>query len=364
MIQVSIRPEWDLHSSSGERLERHCLPLLLAIEQGGRLTAAAEAVGLSYRHAWNLLQRWEQLFGRPLVELERGRGARLTPLGARLVRADQRIRARLTPQLMSLAAEVETEINQALEGPSPLLRMHASHGFAVARLRERLEARRDVRWELQFRGGIDALASLAQGTCELAGFHVPCGELGEAAIARFQPWLDERQCVLPFVIRRQGLILPTGNPERIAALADLAAPGLRFVNRQRGAGTRELFDGLLARAGVEPVKLKGYEHEEYTHSAVAAFVASGMADVGFGVEAAAREFGLDFLPLAEEYYSLLCWRELVQEPPVAALLELLRDRQFQAEIEAVPGYRIFNAGAVWSLKEALARWREGAQQPA
>lgn len=358
MIQVKFHPQWDLRSDKGEQLDRHCLPLLRAIDEGGRLSRAAQALGLSYRHAWNLLNRWEGLFGAALVELERGRGARLTDLGSRLLRADQRIRARLTPQLMSLAAEVETEINRTLEGPSTLLRVHASHGFAIAKLRERLQQRRDVRWELQFRGRVDAVASLSQRNCEIAGFHVPCGGLAEQALEHYQPWFDTGQRVLPFVIRREGLMLPLGNPAGIRTLAGLAGTRLRFVNRQSGSGTRELFDHLLLQAGIRSNELNGYQHEEFTHSAVAAFVASGMADVGFGVEAAAREFGLDFIPLAEEHYSLLCWGELLGSSPAQALLALLADRQFQADINAMPGYRCSHAGEVMTLEDAIAHWRQ------
>lgn len=356
MIRVSLSPQWEVNGHDGEQLDRHCLPLLLAIERSGRLTEAARHCDLSYRHAWNLLERWRALFGQPLVELQRGRGARLTPLGLRLVRAEQRLRARLTPQLMSLAAEIETELNQALDGPAPQLRIHASHGFAIALLRERLEQYPDLRWELQFKGGLDAVASLHQRNCELAGFHLPRGGSDEI-LNDYLPWLDPDQVVLPFVIRRQGLILPKGNPRRIRSLSELARPGLRFVNRQRGSGSRALLDHLLREARVETMALRGYQHEEFTHSAVAAFVASGMADAGFGVEAAAREFGLDFLPLAEEYYSLLCWRETLSNPALRSLLALLAEPGFQRRIDAVPGYLCAHAGETWSLTDALARWR-------
>jgi len=356
MIEISIHPQWDLRSVSGEQLDRHCLPLLLAIEEGGRLGHAADKLGMSYRHAWNLIQRWESLFGAALVELERGRGARLTPLGQRLLRADQRIHARLAPQLMSLAAEIQTEINQALEGPSTLLRVHASHGFAIARLRAQLEQRRDVRWELQFRGRLEAVASLAQHDCELAGFHVPCGSLAGQALVHYRPWFHPDQRVLPFVIRCQGLMLPRGNPAKVRSLADVAGSGMRLVNRQRGSGTRELFDHLLQEAEIKDADLNGYQHEEYTHSAVAAFVASGMADAGFGVEAAAREFGLDFLPLAKEHYSLVCWKTLLDTSPARALLDLLADRKFQDEINAMPGYSCSHAGEVMTLEQAVSHW--------
>ncbi|GAB2790492.1 substrate-binding domain-containing protein [Halomonas shantousis] len=360
IVRVHIRPQWDLISHGEESLGPHCLPLLIAIDESGRLTHAAQSLGLSYRHAWNLLKRWEALFGQALVELERGRGARLSRLGKCLVNAERRIHARLEPQLMSLAAETETEINRTLQGPVPLLRIHASHGFAVAKLRERLEQCQELRWEFQFRGGLDALAALAERNCEVAGFHLPCDTLGSQAIERFRPWFDDTQCVLPFVIRRQGLILPAGNPGGLAAITDLARTGLRFVNRQPGSGTRELLDQLLRRHGIDAMHLSGYRHEEFTHSAVAAFVASGMADVGFGVEAAARQFGLAFVPLAEEFYSLICRRELLETVPVRMLVNLLADPAFQHEIDAIAGYRCFHAGEIWEMPQAVEMWQRHA----
>ncbi|MCC5810485.1 MAG: helix-turn-helix transcriptional regulator [Ectothiorhodospiraceae bacterium] len=358
MLKVRLHPQWELRNQAGEEVDQYCLPLLLAIEEAGTLSRAAGQVGISYRHAWNLLKRWEAWFGAALVSLERGRGAGLTPLGTRLIRADQRVRARLTPQLISLAAEAETELNRLLEGPATLLRVHASHGFAIAKLRERLEQHHQVRWELQFRSRVDAVASLAQANCEVAGFHVPCGPFAEEAISQYQPWLNGHQRVLPFVIRTQGLILPAGNPQRIRSLTDLRRAGMRFVNRQSGSGTRALLDRLLADQGVSSTELNGYHHEEFTHSAVAAFVASGMAEAGFGVETAAREFGLDFLPLAHEHYSLLCWEDFLDSEPADTLLALLGSEEFQHDVNAMPGYRCYHAGEVFTLDRALVLWRE------
>ncbi len=357
MLKVNLHPRWELRTTSGETVDGHCLPLLLAVQCTGTLTEAAAQVGLSYRHAWNLLKRWEACFGAPLVNLERGRGARLTTVGMQLLRADQRVQARLAPQLISLAAEVETELNRLLEGPSTLLRVHASHGFAIARLRERLEEHHQVRWELQFRSRVEAVASLAQGHCEVAGFHVPCGPFADEAIAQYRPWLNSRQRVLPFVIRTQGLMLRPADQARIHGLADLAGHGLRFVNRQSGSGTRALLEALLAEARIDPTRLDGYQHEEFTHSAVAAFVASGKADAGFGVETAAREFGLHFIPLAREHYSLLCGEAFLDTEPAHTLSGLLAARDFRREIDALPGYQYVYPGRAFTLEEAIAHWQ-------
>lgn len=361
-IVVRVEPHWSLRSDDGRHLDSRCLTMLQAIEQGGTLRSAATAAGISYRHAWNLLRDWEALFETPLVALERGRGAHLTPLGLRLLRADQRLRARLTPTLMSLAAEFESELAACLDDHDPPpRRLHASHGFAIAKLRDALEGQREARWELQFRSTTDAIAALAQRNCDVAAFHVPCTDhttgdiaaLRDRVLAAHRPWLHDGLKVLPFVIRTQGLMLPSGNPADIQTLDDLHKHDLRFVNRQSGSGSRALFDGLLARTGIERQQLRGYQHEEFTHSAIAACVAAGMADIGFGVEAAAHAFDLTFIPLVEEQYSLLCWADFLDTAAATTLLTLLADPRFQNEINAIPGYRCTNAGGVVELADVL-----------
>ncbi len=356
MIRIEIQPHWRFHQSDGSTLEPQGLELLQAVHETGKLTEAAARVGYSYRHAWNLLGKWQDFFGSPLIELQRGKGARLTALGEKLLRADQRIGARLTPQLDNLAGELEVELNRALQATRPGLRIHASHGFAVAALREWLEQDNRWQWELQFRSGVEAMLSLQRQDCDLAGLHVPAGPLGTLAMARIQPWLRAEHRVITFVVRTQGLILAPGNPLGIAGLADLQRAGLRLVNREQGSGTRMLLESLLQQAGIDSAGIGGFHNEEYTHPAVAAYVASGMADVGFGVEAAARLFGLAFVPLAREHYCLLCHQDSLALPAMAALLEVLQHPEFQARIGQLPGYALSRPGEVLPLAQALEQW--------
>jgi putative molybdopterin biosynthesis protein len=145
--------------------------------------------------------------------------------------------------------------------------------------------------------------------------------------------------VIRLVHREQGLIVAAGNPAGVAGLQDL--PRLRYVNRQRGAGTRVLLDHELARNGIDPQTVDGYEREEPTHLAVAAAVAAGRADAGLGVMAAARAFGLDFLPVAREPFDLVM---APGEPAVAPLLALLEDPEFKAQVEALGGYSTEETG--------------------
>ena len=141
-----------------------------------------------------------------------------------------------------------------------------------------------------------------------------------------------------FAQREQGLIVPHGNPKALRTLSDLTRPGVRFVNRQRGAGTRMLLDHLLTNEGIEPSAIEGYDREQYTHLAVAADVDSGMADVGLGIRAAARALGTDFIPVGMERYDLVIPNEHLSHPPVAALLAILRDPTFTDAVHSMGGY--------------------------
>src|SRR4051812_39475535 len=248
MPKISINPQWTLDSGNETAQLGRVLELLAAIKEEGNLLRGARKIGMSYRHAWGTIRESGRIFGAPLLEMGRGRGAVLTPLGEKLLWADKRVWARLAPVLDSLASELEAEIQRAASERAPILRIHASHGFAIELLRELL-ARKSVSLELKYRASMEALASFAGSDCDMAGFHVPQGELQGQALGFYSKWLQpERQPLINLATRRQGIMLPRGNPRKIVSLAALARPGLRFVNRQFGSGTRILLDLLLKRA--------------------------------------------------------------------------------------------------------------------
>lgn len=347
MKRIRITPAWYFSDEAGNQLDPKLFALLGAVHRHGKLTRAAEAVGVSYRHAWNLLNKWGEFFSIPLVELERGRGARLSALGEKLLWAEQRVIARLGPQLESLGSELNLAIQQELEGVKPVLRLHASHGFAVELLPQHL---RELRLDLQYCSPREALAALNRGASDLAGFHLPRGEVGERVSRDYRDLLKPRRHrSIGFIARQQGLMVAPGNPKGLHGIEDVAGEGVRFINRQTASGTRTLFDGLLAEAGIPAARIRGYETEEYTHSAVAAYVADGMADAGFGVEAAARRFGLDFVPLATEDYLLICHQRSLTEARFESLLEVLASQAFQAAVSALPGYSPNRCGEIIGL---------------
>ena len=139
--------------------------------------------------------------------------------------------------------------------------------------------------ERKYVGSIEAVASLHEGACEIAGFHIPQGEFEETGFKHYSRWLIPKQSrIIHVATRRQGFMVASGNPHKIYEVQDLTRKGLRFVNRQPSSGTRFLLECFLKKAHVDTSQIAGYEQAEFTHAAVAAYVASGMADVGFGVE--------------------------------------------------------------------------------
>jgi len=355
MHKMAIKPHWLLRSEGDpEKPLWQLMELLKAVHDQGSLAGAAHNLRISYRHAWGLIKRAGETFGAALVTMKRGRGAALTPLGSKLVWADKRVAARLSPILDSLASELEVELARALApANAPILRLQASHGYAIEILRDFLLARH-IPLDLKYRGGMDALASLSSSNCDLAGFHAPIGDLQASVLALFSGLLNPSgQKLIHLVTRRQGVIVARGNPRKINSIRDLAQPGLRFVNRQQGSGTRVLVDLLLQREKIDSAEICGYDSGETTHSAVAAYIASDMADAGFGAEPGARKFGLGFVPIVSERYFLIGRAETLDSPMVAPVLEILSSPQFRAAINDLPGIDGSVSGSTMSLLEAF-----------
>lgn len=339
MMKVEIRPDWILRDAAGTPTALPALlDLLLAVSQLGSISKAATARGMSYRHAWGLLQQFSTQFGAELVYKVRGQGTVLSPLAEKLMWADRRIHARLTPMLDSLASELQQELARVLADDAQVLRMTASHGFAVAALVTQLNEQ-GVTVDIKYRGSSEAVAALSRGECELAGFHLPVGEFEQAAAAKYRPWLDpDRHALIHLAYRMQGIFVAKGNPHNVQGLQDLTRPGLRFVNRQKGSGTRVLLELLLSHGGIDAAAISGFGTAEFTHAAVAAYVASGMADVSFGVETAARRFDLDFIPVIREQYFLACDASALEAPLLVAAQTAMSSAAFKNVLAALPGY--------------------------
>lgn len=351
-MHISFELRWRFGTGRGDEIDATLFELLEAVQAEGSLKRAADTVSVSYRHAWGLIRRWESRFHAPLVHMQRGRGrgARLTDLSERLLRVRTLLGEQVHGTLDAAARDLSREIKK-LGGSSPAqkLRIAASHGMGVARLVEVLQARR-IEVQLLTRGSIESLRLLARAECTAAGFHLPLGPLGEELVPLYARWLRaDRFTLLLVAVRQQGLMVQPSNPKRIRGLRDLVRRSVRFINRQPDAGTRVIFDALLGREGVAPKQIRGYGTEEFTHTAVAAIVAGGAADAGFGIEAAAAEFRLGFLPLVREAYVLAV---PAGDANLVRMLErALRSPLFRKAMRELPGYEVERAGHRLRLDE-------------
>lgn len=351
--KIKISPAWVFRTDTDELFEPVLLQLLENIRDTGKLTSAAAAVGISYRHAWNLLKRGADIFGLPLVEMRKGRGSTLSVLGEKLLWADQRVKARLGPQIESMASELNDQIDQLMAGTQPMLRLHASHGYSVALLSEFSD---QVKINLQYRNPEEALSALNRGECDLASFHIPTNPiLARQFLSHYQHLLaDNQHQVIRFVTRNEGMMLRKGCHDHVRTLQDLSTSQLSFIGRDRHSGTRLLFNLLLRQQGLAEDCINRSSQQEYTHTAIAAFVASGMADVGFGVQAAAEQFGLDFIEFAREHYLLLFRKDRLSHDVLTPLLNLISSPAFIDRIHEVPGYAPDNPGDFTTFEQLIA----------
>ena len=196
-------------------------------------------------------------------------------------------------------------------------------------------------------GSLGGLTALRRGEAHCAGTHLLDEETGDYNVSYIQRLLLGRDMVLiNLVHREQGLILAPGNPKGIRGIEDLGRDDVSFINRQRGAGTRVLLDFKLRQLNLNPDNIRGYQREEYTHMAVAAAVASGSADAGLGIRAAARALGLDFIGVVEERYDLCIPGEYRNTPYITRLLEVMSLPEFREDVAALGGYDLRDCGKI------------------
>jgi putative molybdopterin biosynthesis protein len=215
-----------------------------------------------------------------------------------------------------------------------------SHDMAIDILGDEVRRNRgNVRISSGNVGSLGGLLAIRKGTCHMAGSHLLDTETGGynlSYIKRYIPNMDVT--VFHLVLRDQGLILRKGNPKGIKGVQDLARDDVVFVNRQTGSGTRVLFDYKLNQAGIPSDAVKGYDHEEFTHMAVAVDILSGAADCGMGIHAAAKALDLDFVPIEQEQYDLIVPTRMLDQPNIQDTLNTMRSDNFRKRVAALGGY--------------------------
>lgn len=358
-----LQLNYTLSRESSPALVRNPLiDLLQAVSTQGSISGGARALNLSYRHVWGELKRWENELGNELLVWEKGQSARLTEFASKLMWAERQAQARLAPQIEALRTELERSYALAFDNSVQVLTLYASHDEAISKLRELalrgpLDGAR-LHLDVRFTGSVDAIRALNEGRCVMAGFHTLMHTGRKTRSERtykplLQPGLHK---IIGFAQRTQGLMVAQGNPLALYGLADVARTKARFANRALGSGTRVVLDELLDRAGLTAADLAGHSHAEPSHAAVAQAVASGQCDVGLGIAAAARQVGLDYVPLASEHYHLVCLKSALNQPGVLNLLQLLQTPDWQTTVAAIAGYAPDQSGHVLSLRKVLPWW--------
>ncbi len=277
------------------------------------------------------------------VPLARGAGVIST-----MVRADGFLRIPGMVEGINAGEEIEVEILRSPEEIEHTVLCTGSHDLSISVLEDQLK-RRDPRLKIATAnvGSLGGLHSVRRGETHMAGTHLLDPATGDYNIPDIRRVLPDAPVVLVHCVRRtQGLLVPRGNPVRLSGIGDLGRRDLRFVNRQPGSGTRVLLDYQLGRLGIDPATIQGYDHEEFTHMAVAVAVASGLADAGLGIRSAADALGLDFIPVGDEQYDLLLMRSFYESPTGATLLEVLRSEEFKLAMQSLGGYDTGAAGEI------------------
>jgi putative molybdopterin biosynthesis protein len=274
------------------------------------------------------------------------------PRGAGLIttmtEADGIIRVADNLEGLNEGQPAEAELLKPLSSVSDTIVVVGSHDNTLDVLADQLKAV-NGRYAISSShvGSMGGLMAIKKGLCHLAGSHLLDTSDGSYNVSYLKRYLPEVAVKLVHLVEReQGLIIPKGNPKAIRGLEDLSRTDVSFINRQGGSGTRILLDDKLQQLGLTPDAINGYDHEEFTHMAIAVAVLSGTADTGLGIYAAARALGLDFIPVVTENYDLVIPKRHFETDKVGVLLEIIRSEAFKERVMALGGYNTGRTGEV------------------
>ena len=275
------------------------------------------------------------------VPLARGAGVITT-----MVHADGLLRIPSFVEGLNAGEEMEVELLRPEEEIENTILCTGSHDLAIGVLEDQLKLRHPrLKIAATNVGSLGGLLALQRGETHIAGTHLLDPETGTYNIADIKKVIPNIPVVLIHLAQReQGIIVRRGNPKSIHGLPDLTRKDCRFVNRQPGSGTRVLLDYELRRLSIDPASIDGYDREEFTHMAVGVAIASGLADAGLGVRAAAQALGLDFIPLANEQYDLLCQRPFFESTRGMQLMTIIRSDSLKTAVASLGGYDALKAG--------------------
>jgi molybdenum cofactor synthesis domain-containing protein len=269
-----------------------------------------------------------------------------------LVRADGILR--IAPEISgySEGEKATVELLTSEESLNNRLLVIGSHDLTVDLLASSIKERSEGRITISSSnvGSMGGLLAVEKGIAHFAGSHLLDTATGDFNVSYIQKYIkNTRVALITLVHRWQGLMIAKGNPKNIQGITDLTRPGLAFINRQPGSGTRILLDYELQKSGIDPSSITGYRSEEYTHMSVAMAVTSGRADVGLGIMAAAKALNLDFIPVSRERYDLVIPAQLLEDTRIKLLLEIIRSASFIEQVLALGGYEAEETGKIQKL---------------
>jgi len=318
--------EWEI---GGSKLDLATLAQLLeGIAETGTVRAAAERLGISYRTVWGKLEEAETLLGQQLVVKNKGHGSVLTHTGEHLRNLVVDLTRCLQNSSLREQKAFENHFRNSFATEPRKLRLACSHDLLIE------ECAQDgllPTWDIRFMGSQKAINALRADTVDMAGFHLPKKMVEQPEMNEL--WTDPRYFVAPIMSRELGLVVALGNPLNIRSIEDLVRPEVRFINRQGNAGTRLRLDELLRSKGIDPKAIRGYRHEEFTHSGVTLAVAAGVADTAFALRAATADLAVEFIPVGRETYCLCGRIDIAADTRYQSLLRNISDR-----LEMHPGY--------------------------
>jgi molybdate transport repressor ModE-like protein len=311
--------------------------LLKDIEHGKTLMSACKKMGLSYRNVWQKLNDVEDALGFKLMDRVRGHGSQLSEYAKYLIQFTDDFDQKTVRLGQTSLSHLEEGFAQFRDKAKKQWRLASSSDPIIQK------SVIDVGgFELITAGSGEALDRLLNYEVDIAGFHVSDPHSSQIISKRLQ---KEGMHIFPVMKRVQGLMVAKGNPHNITSAKDLLRPKIRFINRQKGSGTRLLLDTILDKEGIDPNGIQGYQNEEFTHSAIAMSILAKRADAGMGVKSVAIENGLGFIQVKDELFFLAMGEDLSTNKDLAKLIRKIRSLSSES-----PGYKSIG------LQRKIAGW--------
>ena len=311
--------------------------LLKDIEQGKTLISACKKMGLSYRNVWQKLNEIERALGFKLIDRVRGHGSQLSEYAQYLILFTDDFDQKTLHLGQTSLSHLEEGFAQFRVKAKKQWRFASSSDPIIQKSVMDMDS-----FELITAGSGEALERLLNYEVDIAGFHVSDPRSSQIISKRLR---KEGMEIFPVMKRVQGFMVAKGNPHNLTSVKDLLRPKIRFINRQKGSGTRLLLDTILGKEDIDPHNINGYQNEEFTHSAIAMSILAKRADVGMGVKSVAIENGLDFIQVKDEIFFLAMGEELSSNKDLAKLIRKIRSLSSET-----PGYKSIG------LQKQIAGW--------